>query len=254
MAPHNAESQNYAWRHIALGDVGSTNDHLRDLARAGDTGDLWVTAERQLQGKGRRGRHWVSEKGNLYTSLLLINPAPLPLLSTMPLLAATALYDAVLQCAPQVQDLAIKWPNDLLLQGHKVAGILLESQMIGDQLALIIGMGVNLSHAPKDTPYPATSFQAKGYDITVHDLFPALQQQVALRLTEWNKGQNAAGIVDAWRARSKGMGQAITVHLNDRTIEGQFVDIDATGQLMLQKANKSTISISTGDVFFKNPV
>lgn len=246
-------SHSRKWRHIALGDVGSTNDYLRDLAIAGDEGDLWVTAERQLQGKGRRGRHWVSEKGNLYASLLLLDPAPLPLLSTMPLLAAVSLFDAIQECAPLIEGLAIKWPNDLLLEGQKIAGILLESQMVGTRLALVVGMGINLTHAPADTPYPATSLALMHQDILPMDLFSALQRQFARRLSEWQNGQGAAAIVQAWRERSKGIGQAIVIRLHDRTIEGQFVDIDATGQLMLQTADNRTISVSTGDVFFQVP-
>lgn len=242
------------WRHIALGDVGSTNDYLKDCAEKGDSGNLWVTAERQLMGRGRRGRPWVSERGNLYASVLLINPSDIQSLSTIPLVTAIALHDALIDSGMRPDDLAIKWPNDLLFKGQKLAGILLENQVIKGKMALIIGMGVNLAKAPEDTPYPAASLYDAGYIIQPLDLFQALQQSFEKWYMRWNSGQNANLIVDAWRERAKGIGEPIQVNLPDRTIKGIFVDIDPMGQLLLQISDNRTISIPTGDVFFPSQV
>lgn len=238
------------WRHIALGDVGSTNDYLRECAEQGDSGNLWVTAERQLKGRGRRGRTWVSERGNLYASVLLINPADIKALSVVPLLSALALYDALLKSGVPKGDLEIKWPNDLLFKGQKLAGILLENQNINGKMALIIGMGVNLSEAPDNTPYPAASLWAAGHKLQPLDVFSELNRAFDHWFTLWGGGQNAKALVDAWCERAKGIGEPIQVNLSDRSINGIFVDIDATGQLLLQLPDNRTISIPTGDVFF----
>ena len=141
-------------RHIALGDVGSTNSVALDYARAGDPGNLWITANRQLQGRGRRGRAWISQEGNLYASLLVIDSAPNAKIGTLPLVAALAVYNTLKPIfARTPQALAIKWPNDILVDGRKINGILLESELLPDgRMAVVIGCGINCAHHPDDRP------------------------------------------------------------------------------------------------------
>ncbi|MFM2278806.1 MAG: hypothetical protein RLZZ444_1037, partial [Pseudomonadota bacterium] len=147
------------YRHVALDEVGSTNTYALEKARDGDPGLLWVTARRQTSGRGRRNRPWVSEPGNLYASLLLIDAvADLSSLAALPLAAALAVHDAVaaeFTWAPE--RVRIKWPNDILLDGKKLCGILLEGEKLPNgRHAVVIGCGVNIVHKP-DTPlYPTT--------------------------------------------------------------------------------------------------
>ena len=117
---------------MALVDVGSTNAVALEQAVKGDKGPLWITAESQSAGRARRGRAWVSEPGNLYASLLLIDPAPQDQLATLPLVISLALHVALVAARPELEKrLKIKWPNDLLLDGKKLSGILLEAQPAG---------------------------------------------------------------------------------------------------------------------------
>src|SRR2546426_2482581 len=114
-------------RLIAHEVLGSTNSEALQLARHGERGPLWVTAERQSAGRGRRGRSWVSPPGNLYASLLLTDPASPEHWPELSFVAALAIHDAVVEAAAALKpQLAIKWPNDLLLSGKKFAGILIE--------------------------------------------------------------------------------------------------------------------------------
>ena len=123
----------------------STNVEALALARKGERGPLWVTAQRQTGGRGRRGRTWVSEPGNLHASLLLTDPAPAEHWPELAFVAALAVHDAVAEVAPALRpQLAIKWPNDLLLDGKKFAGILIEGEGgRGDGGAVAVGIGVN---------------------------------------------------------------------------------------------------------------
>ncbi len=149
----------------------STNTLCLEAAQNGDPGGLWITAGRQLQGRGSRGRQWVSEPGNLYASLLLRAPGSDEKLHTLTFVTSLAIRDAI-YALPDAgfADVALKWPNDVLLNGKKTSGILLESHHVRDARFVIIGMGVNISHFPQDTLYPATSLQAEGINTNADDL------------------------------------------------------------------------------------
>src|SRR5712692_3600029 len=132
-------------RLVAHEVLGSTNAEALSLARQGERGPLWITAERQSAGRGRRGRSWVSAPGNLYASLLLTDPAPPEHWPELSFVAALALHDAVGGRIPGLAArLVLKWPNDLLIDRNKFAGILVE----GEGAAVAIGIGVNCVHHP----------------------------------------------------------------------------------------------------------
>ncbi len=242
------------YRHIALGDVGSTNEEALARVQAGDPGRLWITAERQIQGRGRRGRSWVSEPGNLYASLLLVDPAPPAELSTLPLVAALGVYETLRPLfARTPQALAIKWPNDLLVDGAKINGILLESETLADgRLAVVIGCGINCSHHPGETLYPATDLKTCGFDVSPSLLFPQLATAMAGVLDRWNRGLGFTDIRQSWLLAARGVGDAVRVNLGDRSIEGRFVDLDARGVLLLEDGTGEIQRISAGDLFFSN--
>src|SRR5712691_5658318 len=129
-------------RHITYDTLGSTNAEALTLARAGERGPLWITAKSQSVGRGRRGSAWSSPPGNLYATLLLSEPSPPEVAPQLSFVAALALHDAVAQCAPQLGPLLkVKWPNDLLLNGKKLAGILIEGES-EPVFAVAIGIGV----------------------------------------------------------------------------------------------------------------
>lgn len=240
------------FRHEPLDDVGSTNTECLLRARAGDPGHLWITASRQTGGRGRRGRTWISEAGNLYASLLLIDPAPLPSLASLPLAVAVAVHDAVRRVMPSDGPaLEIKWPNDLLIGRLKASGILLEGEKLADgRYALVIGIGVNVAFKPEGTPYPATCLADHGVHISPDHLFAYLFESMALMLKVWNGGVGIADVVSRWSANACGLGERITVNLPDRSLGGIFKGIGPDGVLMLDTGAGGIVPIAAGDVFF----
>lgn len=239
------------FRHIELNDTVSTNIECLERARAGDAGNLWITARRQTGGRARRGRSWVSEPGNLYASLLLIDPAPVEKLSSLPLAVSLAVYDAVKFVLPDDVEVKIKWPNDVLIGGRKTSGILLEGEVLRDgRYALVIGCGINIAHKPEEALYPVISLGEAGALVSPDILFAHLYQSMERMLVKWNKGQGTAAIVADWREVAAGIGTQITINLPDRSLQGLFAGIDDYGMLQLDLGGGKIQSIAAGDVFF----
>ena len=241
------------FRHIELGDVASTNLECMERARSGDEGKLWITAVRQTGGRARRGRRWVSEPGNLYSSLLLIDPAPWAALASLPLAVTVAVEAAVSSALPAeaAKTLRIKWPNDLLIGGRKTSGILIEAEQLPDgRRAVVIGCGINVAHRPDAGLYPTTCLAEQGSAVTPQDLFAQLVVTMDSVLRLWDQGRGVAAIRDAWIERAQGIGEPVTVNLPDRQIHGLFDGIDVEGRLMLALPDGSRQTIASGDVFF----
>jgi BirA family transcriptional regulator, biotin operon repressor / biotin---[acetyl-CoA-carboxylase] ligase len=241
------------YRHDARGETGSTNADALAAARAGDAGRLWITATHQISGKGRQGRPWVSEHGNLYASLLLIDPArDVSALGTLPLAVAVAVHGTITALPGAARhDLRIKWPNDILVDGKKICGILLESTVLEDgRLAVAIGVGINIAHHPDPALYQAADLSQLGIKTSPEDLFPQLASTVAATLDAWNHGRGFPQIRAEWLRLAKGQGEMITANLPNGPIQGRFGDIDGEGRLVLTLQNGQTRSISAGDVFF----
>jgi BirA family transcriptional regulator, biotin operon repressor / biotin---[acetyl-CoA-carboxylase] ligase len=240
-----------AFRHEALGEVTSTNTECLARARLGDPGNLWVTASRQTAGRGRRGRAWTSETGNLYASLLLIDPAPPEQLASLPLAVALAVHGALRSVLPEAAEtLEIKWPNDVLIGRKKTCGILLEGEGLADgRRALVAGIGINMRHRPADAPYGVTSLEEQGAHIVPEELFSHLYREMTEVLNLWDEGRAVDEITARWRRVACGIGEPIRVNLPDRSIEGRFAGIDDRGLLLLDTGN-ATMPIAAGDVFF----
>ena len=228
---------------IHLDSVGSTNDWLASQADTAADG-TWVRADTQTGGRGRRGRAWASVPGNLFASVL-VRPGrgetPSPLLSFV---AAVAL-DAALRAAAPGAPLALKWPNDVLLDGVKVAGILLE----GVAGATIVGFGVNLAGHPADTERPATSLAAAGFAAPSAAVFAErLAAEFADARDRWQT--YGFGVIrTAWLARAHGLGEAVEARLGAETVTGRFADLADDGALLLRRGDGTTRAIHAGEVF-----
>ncbi|AXS40400.1 biotin--[acetyl-CoA-carboxylase] ligase [Breoghania sp. L-A4] len=239
------------FRRLHLDTVGSTNINAFEAARGGDAGDLWITASMQEQGRGRRGRAWVSERGNLYASLLLIDPGPREKLGELPMVCAVALADAVEAATGSHGLVRLKWPNDLLVDDAKISGILLESETLGDgRCAVVCGFGVNCAHHPDPENYRATDLTELGFLIPPDHLFDRLASAMRARLAQWSKGAGFGAIRESWIARAARLGEHVTIRLGDTTYEGIFRTIDEDGRLVLTQGDGSERRISAGDLFF----
>jgi BirA family biotin operon repressor/biotin-[acetyl-CoA-carboxylase] ligase len=233
-------------RLITHDTIGSTNADALARARDGERGPLWFTAKRQTAGRGRRGRAWVSEPGNLYASLLLTDPSPPERFPELSFVAALALHDAVAgRIAGLADRLVLKWPNDLLIDRNKFAGILVE----GEGTSVATGIGVNCVHHPAGTEFPATDLATAGVRTSPESLFAPLTAAMVMRLAQWNRGAGFAATRADWLARAAGIGKPIRVKSGDGEIAGQFDTIDETGRLVLRLADGTMQTVAAGDVF-----
>ncbi|MBD8891076.1 biotin--[acetyl-CoA-carboxylase] ligase [Roseibium litorale] len=230
--------------------VGSTNTLAFEHARDGDPGNLWVVAGEQTLGRGRRGRDWFSLKGNLFASLLLIDPADRDRLGELPLVAAVSLAEAVDAAAGTHQLAGLKWPNDLLVEGAKLSGILLEAETLQDgRLAVVLGFGVNCAAHPELSLYRSTDLMSLGFRVEANELHGHLARILAARLGAWRRPGGFDAVRKAWLSRAVHLGKTITVRNGDREQTGTFVDLDSRGHLILGLDNGSRQTIFAGDVF-----
>jgi BirA family biotin operon repressor/biotin-[acetyl-CoA-carboxylase] ligase len=168
-----------------------------------------------------------------------------------PSLAVRIALDGVEPGGGAADRLRLKWPNDVLLDGAKLAGILLEAQKRPDgRLAIVIGFGVNIVSAPSGLPYPATSLNTLGSDITAETIFSALAEEWVVAYELWDHGNNVADILRLWRASAAGIGAEVAVNQDGAVVRGVFESIDDTGRLIVRSNDNSRIAISAGDVHF----
>ena len=233
-------------RLIAHDTIGSTNTEAWTWARRGERGPLWITAARQTAGRGRRGNVWISEPGNLYASLLLVDTAVSPRAAELSFVAALAVCDAVAEVAPGLASrLAVKWPNDLLLDGAKFAGVLIEAE----GAAVVVGIGVNCAHHPAAISYPATDLAAAGAAASPEHMFRHLSKTMFGRMQQWRRGAGFASIRADWLARVTGLGEEIRVRLPKRELAGLFQALDEAGHLVLRLPDGRLETVSSGEVF-----
>ena len=241
--------QKYRW--LKYSSIDSTNSACLELARTGDLGQLWISSDQQTAGRGRYGRKWVSESGNLYASLLLKNPVDkFSLIAQLPFLAVLGLGQTLEVMTGHTGITGFKWPNDLLIKGAKVAGILLESEQIDDNhIYVVLGFGVNCKSHPQQSLYPATNLKEQGLQIDADDLLVSLAKHIDSLLCHWNRGQSFARIREQWFAKALGIGQEITIKLAEGEQQGTFENIDELGLLELRLNTGELKKISAGDVF-----
>jgi BirA family biotin operon repressor/biotin-[acetyl-CoA-carboxylase] ligase len=233
---------------VTFGVVDSTNAEALRRAGAGERGPLWIVAKEQSAGRGRRGRTWTSPAGNLHATLLLLDPAPLAVAPQLGFVAGLALCDAMAAAAPSLASrLALKWPNDLLCSGRKIAGILVEGE--GDPVAVAVGIGVNCRHHPDDAEFAATDLAEESAGVSADVLFDHLAGAMEIRLDQWNGGSGFAGIRTAWLERAAGIGEPVRVRLSGRDTAGRFETIDDAGRLVLRTGPGDLEAIAAGDVF-----
>lgn len=251
------------YRLEAHDSVGSTNALALEHARQGDPGRLWIVSRRQESGRGRRGRAWATPSGNLAATLLLVDRCELRLAATLGFVAGLALSDALNAVLPD-REIAVgldgggrddrfelKWPNDVLAHGAKLAGILLESTMLDERrFGLAIGIGVNVVAYPDDVPYPATSLRALGCECDAETLFLALSDAWNENCRVWDEGRGLARIRQRWLARAAGLGGDVAVRVDGDVVRGVFETIDEDCRFVIRDRQGNAIRIAAGDVHF----
>ena len=225
-------------------EIDSTNAEALRRAAAGETGPLWLRADRQSAGRGRRGRAWEGGEGNLMTTLLITPERPRPEWAQLSFAAAIAVADLAAHYAPHAA-IAVKWPNDVLAEGRKLAGILLETSGAG----LAIGIGVNLKSHPEGTEFPAISLPVLGVKAPKpHEALAVLAGHFGRWYEAW-AAQGFAPLRDAWLARAAHLGHPIRARLTDTEHRGVFEGIDGEGALLLNQG-QTVRTIAAGEVFF----
>ena len=254
------EIESAGYRLLSHEVTESTNDDALAAAKSGDPGQLWIVAGEQQAGRGRHGRQWSSPPGNLYASLLLIDPCEPAAAPQLGFVAGLALHEAVETVLGfGTPRLSLKWPNDLLLDGAKLSGLLLEGHRVGPGggLAVVIGFGVNVAFAPTGTPYPAASLQSVRPGVVRDEVFTALASSFARTFAAWraasrNNGADPFGpIRRLWLERAAGIGREVSLRLPSGDRRGIFEGLDRSGRLQLRSASGVEL-IDAGDLYFPN--
>ena len=239
---------------LLLDQTDSTNADARRRADAGETGPLWIVARRQTDGRGRRGRSWESQDGNLFSTLLQLTRKSPAEAAQVTFVAALAIADLLDTYAP-ASLVTIKWPNDVMLAGQKASGVLVESGAHeSGGLWLAVGIGINLVSAPEGTERPATALahHLRG-DAVSPPTIEAAAAKLAAAFHVWMTRWETLGfqpILDAWSARTAGLDGPAVARLGRETIEGRAEGVGPDGALKLRLADGSLRLISAGDVFF----
>ncbi|MFD0858408.1 biotin--[acetyl-CoA-carboxylase] ligase [Roseovarius aquimarinus] len=241
--------EGYARR--VLDEVDSTNAEGLRLAKS-LAGPTWIFAHRQVAGRGRRGRAWTDPAGNFAASLVLKPAEPPGQAALRSFVAALALHDALSTLVPGAE-LSLKWPNDVLLSGGKLAGILLEGSGSGRVMDhLVIGIGVNLAEAPpgaEGAVPPVSLRQGTGAEVAPETLLAHLAHAYAARETVFG-ARGFGPLREAWLARAARLGEEVIARTMRGETRGLFETVDAEGKLVL-KTEGGRVAIAAADVFFE---
>jgi BirA family biotin operon repressor/biotin-[acetyl-CoA-carboxylase] ligase len=224
----------HGYRLCHLAEVDSTNAEAMRLSAAGDQGPLWIWSDRQLQGRGRQGRSWISEAGNLYATLLLTLEMPAAAAGSLSVAVSLAVLGVLRRFIASEARLELKWPNDVLIDGRKAAGILVESTIRDKGMAFAIGCGLNLQSAPSGTRYGAVALAAHGVKVEPGEALESLAEEVDQLLRRWNAGRGFRDLRSEWLQCARGLGGVVSVAVGSRAIEGYFEGLSDTGGLLLR--------------------
>ncbi|NEU12932.1 biotin--[acetyl-CoA-carboxylase] ligase [Methylobacterium sp. BTF04] len=228
--------------------LGSTNTEALERSRAGEAGPLWIVAHRQEAGRGRRGNAWASLPGNLTASLLWpvddVDPGDVP---TLGFVAGIALMSAFR--AAGIDGVALKWPNDVLASGAKLAGLLLEAETSpGGRRSVVMGFGVNVAAAPKGLPYAATCLRQMQHDTRAEDLLVHLTDGIVDAARLWRRGRGFPDVRARWLDQAAGIGAPVTVRIGDARVHGIFETIDEAGRLVVRSDDGTRRTVTAGEV------
>lgn len=240
-------------------ETGSTNTEAMAHARRGGCGRMWFVTTLQTAGRGRRQRPWVAPRGNLASSVLEVLDVTPAVAATMGFAFGLAQEKALrrvsmeadrrLAGADQLQYL-LKWPNDVMVRGRKLCGLLVEAEAVTGGLAVVAGIGTNIVASPEGTPTPATSLSALGVQVGAKELFAALSDAWVEMFGIWDNGRGFADIRKLWLEHAYGLGEAVAIQNGAVMVEGVFDTLDDAGCLIIRTADGSRVPITAGEVYF----
>lgn len=246
-------NKNPTIKHYKIIDSTMSEAHRLIISNKCEEGKI-ILADVQTKGRGRMGRIWESEKGNLYFSLMTLFEYNISKVSQMSFVVVVALIETLFSLVDKKINLSIKWPNDILLNGKKIAGILLEieSNKHNKSNWLIVGIGLNTDYCSEKIRNIATSLHSCEITIPKRKIIKGFFINFYSRLATWEK-EGFASIRSAWLSNIYNLGAQIRVKLpNGEVIEGQFKDISMYGDLMIQTKQNKIFCINTGEVFLLN--
>jgi len=257
------------YRIESFATIDSTNAEALERASAGDEGRLWIVSRKQESGRGRRGRAWATPEGNLAATLLVTGRYDLSRAATLGFVAGLSLSDALDAVMPSgrfsialdgadggsgpsaTARVELKWPNDVLAGGAKLAGILLESTLLPDgRFAAAVGIGVNVVSRPEGLPYPATSLREIGAAVDAETLFLALSDAWVANIAAWDEGRGLQAIRSRWLQRAAGLGSEVAVQVDGTVVRGVFDTIDEDCRFVIRGRDGSLTRVTAGDVHF----
>ncbi len=229
--------------------LDSTNDAAKRLADQGCMHGTVVWADEQTAGHGRFGRPWHSLPGNLLVTAVLRPSAPAPRVAELGFVTAVAVAACVAEHLPRDAKVELKWPNDVQVDGAKIAGILPEARSAGEVLHwVVLGVGLNLAHAPGGMPYPVTSLAAHGATVTPEQGLRRFLVHLKLWLRRWET-EGFGPVRSTWLEHARGLGEAVTVQVGDRQENGVFQGLDLDGAMLLGTVD-GLRRITAGEVAF----
>lgn len=244
------------WTHLAFEEIDSTNAEAMRRASAGERGPLWITARQQTKGRGRSGRPWASAEGSLAATLLFQPEGALSDLPQLSLVAGVATHEAIAAALPpETQPLCrLKWPNDVLIDGAKVSGILVESTSLGAAPVVVVGIGINTGAAPVLADRFASGLTQHGSTAASEEMGGLLASALARWLDIWRAPQAGfAAVRTAWLERAFPIGERMTVHAGDERVSGHFAGLDPDGSLLLHDEAGTLRRFTFGDVALGGP-
>lgn len=238
---------------LIFDEIDSTSSEAIRLARAGVAGDFIIWAKRQTAGRGRYSRVWYSEAGNLYVTILLNRNVQITKRSQLSFVTALALHKAIISFAQQYKtafQVRLKWPNDILIEGKKAAGILLESIDLDSNNYIIVGVGVNLQSNPSELRQLVTNLYAYGININAEQMLCCFIRYFEKYLLLWQYS-GFMPIRDQWLQKASNLQQVISIDDGKNKISGVLLGIDFEGNLCLKSSSGEIHIISTGEVLFR---
>lgn len=230
--------------------VGSTMDEARKYSGSMYERYAVIAAHSQTAGRGRRGRAWSSDFGNLYMTFVVKNGIPIASAALLSFVTAVVVAE-VLEKMTGIPDFTIKWPNDILFRGHKISGILLETMDAYDGCGVLIGIGLNLMESPDNALYPATNLGKEGLALGFIDVLDEITESLGLGIDRYLE-EGFDPFRNLWMQKAHGIGQKTSIQTGDHIISGTIEGITASGELVIVTDGGQKARITAGDVVFGN--